>query len=73
MINIVDNFLDDLTYISTYNKLLENDFEEVVVGDKSFWVQFSTPEFDKTVLDKVSSIEGKESLYSVFLELLQMS
>jgi hypothetical protein len=60
MINIVDNFLDDLTYISTYNKLLENDFEEVVVGDKSFWVQFSTPEFDKTVLDKVSSIEGVE-------------
>ena len=60
MINIVDNFLDDLTYISTYNKLLENDFEEVVVGDKSFWVQFSNPEFDKTILDKVSSIEGVE-------------
>jgi len=68
MINIVDNFLDDLTYISTYNKLLENDFEEVVVGDKSFWVQFSTPEFDKTVLDKVSSIEGVErsSILSFF-------
>jgi hypothetical protein len=47
MINIVDNFLDDLTLFNTYNKLLDNDFEEVVVGDKSFWVQFSTQEFDQ--------------------------
>jgi hypothetical protein len=57
MINIIDNFLDSNTYNETYNKLTSNDFNKVDVGDKSFWVQLSTPEFDELVLDKISKVE----------------
>lgn len=60
MINIIDNFLDNDLYNSVYNKLISNEFTEVNAGDKSFWVQFSDIEFDKYVVDLVSSIENKQ-------------
>ena len=58
MINIIDNFLDSETYRSVYHKLSSNEFTEIPVGDKSFWVQFSNEEFDQLVLDKISEAEG---------------
>jgi len=68
MINIIDNFLDADLYNETHEMLSSNEFKEVSAGDKSFWVQFSTPEFDKIVLDKISKIEGVErkNVFSFF-------
>jgi len=68
MINVIDNFLDDNTYKATYDKLSSNEFKEVPAGDKSFWVQFSTPEFDRLVLDKISRAEGvkRRNIFSFF-------
>jgi hypothetical protein len=68
MINIIDNFLDKDVYESTYNKLNSNDFNEIKAGDKSFWVQFSYPNFDEMVLDKISKSEGikRNNIFSFF-------
>lgn len=68
MINVIDNFLDGNTYKATYNKLSSNEFKEVDVGDKSFWVQYSTTEFDGLVLDKISKTEGvkRKNIFSFF-------
>lgn len=68
MINIVDGFLDEATYQSTYERLLNNDFIDVVVGEKHFWVQFSDKDFDSMILEKLSAIDGikRECLLGFF-------
>ena len=68
MINIIDNFLEEPIYYSTYHRLLKNKFEEVSAGDKSFWVQYSDKNFDEMVLDKISKIEGiqRRNIFSFF-------
>lgn len=68
MINVIDNFLDIDIYKEVYEKLISNDFKEVPAGDKSFWVQFSNPEFDQLVLDKISKTEGirRKNILSFF-------
>ena len=68
MINIIDNFLDGDMYKEVYEKLSSNEFKEIAAGDKSFWVQFSNPEFDGLVLDKISKIEGieRKNIFSFF-------
>jgi len=68
MINIIDNFLDAYQYSKIYSQLLYNEFSKVDMGDKSFWVQYSNPEFDKIVIDRISSIEGVErsNIFSFF-------
>lgn len=68
MINIEDNFLDETTYRNVYYKLLYNDFKEVEVGDKKFWVQYSDADFDNLILRKLSAIDGvpRESLLAFF-------
>jgi hypothetical protein len=68
MINIVDNFLDQDTYDATYERLLRNDFTDVEVGDKHFWVQFSYASFDEMILNKLSAIDGvqRECLLGFF-------
>jgi hypothetical protein len=68
MINIIDNFLEEPIYYSAYNKLLKNKFQEISAGDKSFWVQFSDPEFDEMVLEKISKVEGvkRRNIFSFF-------
>ena len=60
MINIIDNFLDKEVYNSVYEKLSSNEFKEIPVGDKSFWVQFSDPEFDNIVINAISVIENRD-------------
>lgn len=68
MINVIDNFLSEELYSFMYNNLIDNEFKEIQVGDKSFWVQFSNPEFDNIVISKISSIEGtqRENIFSFF-------
>lgn len=68
MINIVDDFLDEKTYNATYNRLIRNEFQDVEVGDKHFWVQYSDKEFDDMILKKLSAIEGvkRECLLGFF-------
>jgi hypothetical protein len=68
MINIVDDFLDQDTYDATYERLLRNDFTDVEVGDKHFWVQFSYASFDNMILKKLSAIDGvqRECLLGFF-------
>jgi hypothetical protein len=57
MINIVDNFLEEDIYNSIYNSLASNQFQEVEVGDKKFWVQYSSKEFDNFIIEKLSDID----------------
>ena len=57
MINIVDNFLDEDIYNYVYNSLASNQFQEVEVGDKKFWVQYSNKEFDDFIINKLSDID----------------
>lgn len=68
MINIVDNFLDENVYQETYNSLLSNDFLTVELGEKKFWVQYSNPEFDNMIVNKLSAIDGvpRKSLLGFF-------
>lgn len=68
MINVIDDFLDNDTYQTIYDKLTSSQFKEVVAGDKSFWVQFATPEFDELVLNKINKIEGatRRNIFSFF-------
>ena len=68
MINVIDDFLDGILYKETYEQLISNEFKEVPAGEKSFWVQFSSPEFDELVLEKISRIEGttRRKIFSFF-------
>ncbi len=60
MINTLDNFLDKETYDATYQKLLDNEFIEISLGDKVFRVQNSDKDFNDMILKKISYIEGVE-------------
>jgi hypothetical protein len=60
MINVIDDFLDEVTHKQVYNKLLNNEFQEVVVGEKSFFVQYSDEDFNNFIIDKISKLEGIE-------------
>ncbi len=68
MINIKDDFLDDDTYEVVCHMLANNKFQEVEVGDKKFWVQYSDSEFDNIILRRLSAIDGvpRESLLAFF-------
>lgn len=68
MINIVDDFLEEDIYNYVYNSLTSNQFQEVEVGDKRFWVQYSNEEFDRYILGKLSAIDGvqRECLLGFF-------
>lgn len=68
MINIKDNFLDDDTYDIVCYMLAKNKFQQVELGDKKFWVQYSDLEFDNIVLRNLSAIDGvpRESLLAFF-------
>lgn len=57
MINIVDDFLEEDIYNYVYNSLTSNQFQEVEVGDKKFWVQYSNEEFDNFIINKLSDID----------------
>jgi hypothetical protein len=60
MIEVLDDFLSEELYDKTHNKLKSNDFEVVDTGEKKFWVQFSDDDFNKSVLDKLKEVEGRE-------------
>lgn len=68
MINIIDNFLDEGVYESVYDDLVSKDFNKVDVGDGSFWVQSSSPEFEDLVINSISAMENKpiRSVFSFF-------
>lgn len=68
MTNIIDDFLDKEAYEDIYQRLLSNEFIDVELGDKHFWVQFSDKEFDDMILEKLSAIEGiqRECLLGFF-------
>lgn len=68
MINIIDNFLPKDIYDSIYKKLASNQFKEIEAGDKKFWVQFSTPEFDEYVIKLINLYEGvrRHNIFSFF-------
>jgi hypothetical protein len=68
MINIIDNFLDEGVYEFIYDDLKSKEFSKIDVGDKSFWVQPSTPEFENIVIELINSIENKNrrSILSFF-------
>ena len=68
MINIIDNFLEEDIYNYAYNMFASNQFQEVEVGDKKFWVQFSNKEFDDFIINKLSDIEKtkRRNIFSFF-------
>ena len=68
MINIIDDFLDDKKYQSIYKRLLDNDFVDVELGGKHFWVQFSDDYFNDMIINKLSAIDGvqRECLLGFF-------
>lgn len=68
MINIVDDFLNRDLYDTVYQRLSDNEFVRVEVGDKSFWVQYTYEGFDKIILEKLSAIDGvqRECLLGFF-------
>jgi hypothetical protein len=68
MINIVDNFLDQDLYDAVYQRLSDNEFVRVEVGDKSFWVQYTFEDFDEMIVNKLSAIDGvqRECLLGFF-------
>jgi hypothetical protein len=68
MINIVDDFLELNVYQEVYDNLFHNQFQEIEVGDKKFWVQYSNKEFDDYIVEKLSAIDGvqRECLLGFF-------
>jgi hypothetical protein len=68
MINIIDDFLDENIYESVYQKLSDNEFIEIEVGDKHFWVQYSNKDFDNFIVEKLTAIDGvqRECLLGFF-------
>ena len=68
MINIKDDFLQKDTYDIVCHMLANNKFQQVELGDKKFWVQYSDSEFDNIVLRNLSAIDGlpRESLLAFF-------
>lgn len=68
MIYIQDNFLDKQLIDFLNND--ENEFKEVVAGDKSFWVKFPSEDFLNLVCSKIKDIEKNEIeiVFSFFRE-----
>jgi hypothetical protein len=58
MIYFADDFLSKQWYESTVEELSSNEFEEVVVGDRSFYVQPPSEAFNEIVSSKISLLEG---------------
>ena len=58
MIYFADDFLSKQWYETTTEELSSNEFEEVVVGDRSFYVQTPSVAFNEIVSSKISLLEG---------------
>lgn len=59
MIYFVDDFLDKESYQLVSKQLENSDFEEVIVGDKSFWIVPSNGMMDVAVTSRLEAIEGR--------------
>ena len=59
MIYFTDDFLSSEWYEATKENLASNDFEEVVVGGKPFYVQMPSDGFNEIVKSKISRLEGR--------------
>jgi len=66
MIYIIDDFLPNDILLKLNKYLI--DFREVDTGDKKFWVMDSNTDLDNWMVNKLSSIEGREvnSILSFF-------
>lgn len=60
MINIIDDFLDKELYDSIMSVLSLDSFNEVVVGEKSFWIHSSDESIDSIIINKINALEGIE-------------
>jgi hypothetical protein len=60
MIYIIDDFIDHNYFDFKLKELLNQDFAEYIVGDKTFYVQLSDSLFDKTVIDLISKKENNK-------------
>jgi len=58
MIYFADDFLSKQWYEATTEELSSNEFEDVVVGDRSFYVQTPSVAFNEIVSSKISLLEG---------------
>ena len=59
MIYFVDDFLDKESYDLISKQVEDSEFEEVVVGDKSFWIVPSNGMMDIAVASRLEAIEGR--------------
>jgi len=59
MIYFVDDFLDKESYDLISKQVEDSEFEEVVVGDKSFWIVPSNGMMDIAVTSRLEAIEGR--------------
>ena len=60
MIYIVDDFVQKNLFEIANKHLDSNEFKEMKVSNKDFYIQQSNEEFDKYITQKISIIEGKE-------------
>ena len=60
MIYIVDDFVQKNLFEIANKHLDSNEFKEMKVSNKDFYIQQSNKEFDKYITQKISIIEGKE-------------
>jgi len=60
MIYFKDDFLDNGDYNKLSLELSDSDFEEMVVGGKSFYVVSSNSFIDHVILSKLERIEGRK-------------
>ena len=58
MIYFADDFLSKQWYEATTEELSSNEFFDVVVGDRSFYVQTPSAAFNEIVSSKISLLEG---------------
>tara|TARA_R110001599_G_scaffold78399_1_gene213160 strand:+ start:697 stop:1272 length:576 start_codon:yes stop_codon:yes gene_type:complete len=58
VIYFADDFMSKQWYEQTASELSSNEFKEVVVGDKSFYVQTPSVAFNEIVSSKISLLEG---------------
>ena len=59
MIYFADDFLSSEWYDATKEQLALNEFEEVIAGDKLFYVQTPSMAFNEIVESKISRLEGR--------------
>ena len=60
MIYIVDDFVQKNLFEIANKHLDSNEFKEMKVSNKDFYIQQSNEEFDKYITQKISIIEGKK-------------